>query len=182
MIRYRYNLLHRLLHWATAICVIGLLIVGGMFWYLGFEGTLETFGKAGTNMLYMLHKSFGVVVLGLTLLRIVVKLTTHKPPYSVPLTDFERAASGAVHGLLYVALIAMPIFGWLYTAAGGFPVEFFGTTLPGIIGKDEALKETFLMLHGYTGLAILVFISIHIAAALRHWFLKQDGVIARMGF
>lgn len=183
MTSHRYPLIHRLLHWLTALAVLGLLIAGFLFWYYeGFNGLKDAFGIETTNQIYLYHKSFGVVVLGLTVLRIAVKLTTTKPPYRVPLTGFERAASGAVHGMLYVLLIAMPVLGWAATAAGGFPIEFFGWKLPGLIGKDEELSKTLYMLHGWAGLGIAGLAALHVSAALRHGLIKRDGVLARMGF
>lgn len=78
------------------------------------------------------------------------------------------------------ALVAMPVIGWLATAAGGYPVEFFGWTLPGIIGKDQALSESLFFVHGVVGWALLGLIVLHVAGALRHWLVKRDGVMARM--
>jgi cytochrome b561 len=85
-----------------------------------------------------------------------------------------------VHGLLYVALLVQPVLGWLATAAGGFPVEFFSSKLPGLIGKDKALSETLYGLHGAVGWTIIALIAIHVAAALMHAFIKRDTVMKRM--
>jgi cytochrome b561 len=81
---------------------------------------------------------------------------------------------------LYVALLAMPILGLLATAAGGYPVQFFEWTLPGLIGKDKALSDTLFWLHGLVGWVLLGLILLHVGAAMRHWLIKRDGVMARM--
>lgn len=176
----RYALVQRLLHWLIAILVLGVLGVGMTLGYLGYDGVKETFGNDITNALYTLHKTFGVMILALMLLRLALRLSLGAPPYRPPLASFERVASRLVHGLLYVALLAMPVIGWLATAAGGYPVQFFGWNLPGFIGKDEALSETLFALHGFVGWAILGLIVLHVAGALRHWLIKRDGVMARM--
>ena len=74
----------------------------------------------------------------------------------------------------------MPVLGWAATAAGGFPVQFFDLTMPGIIGENKALSETLFMLHGAVGLAIAALALLHIAAAMRHWLVLNDGVMNRI--
>jgi cytochrome b561 len=176
----RYALAQRLLHWLIVILVLGVLGVGLTLGFLGFDGVKETFGGEVTNALYAYHKTFGVMILALTILRLALRLSLGAPPYRPPLAGFEHVASRAVHGLFYAALLAMPVIGWLATAAGGYPVQFFGWTLPGLIGKDKALSETLFTVHGLVGGAILGLIVLHVAGALRHWLIKRDGVMARM--
>jgi cytochrome b561 len=176
----RYALVQRLVHWLIALLVLVLLGVGMTLGFLGFDGTKETFGAQVTDALYAYHKTFGVVVLGLMLLRLGFRLVLGAPPYRQPLSGFERAASHTVHGLFYVALLAMPVLGWLATATGGYPVQFFGWTLPGLIGKDKALSETLFWLHGLVGWVLLGLIVLHIGGAMWHWLIKRDGVMARM--
>ncbi len=177
---HRYALVQRLLHWLIALLVLLALGVGMTLGFLGFDGAKETFGGAVTNALYTSHKTVGVMILALMLMRLGFRLVLGIPPYRSPLDGFERVASHTVHGLFYVALLAMPILGWLATAAGGYPVSFFGWTLPGLIGKDKALSETLFSLHGLVGWVLLGLIVLHIGGALRHWLVKRDGVMARM--
>lgn len=176
----RYTLNQRLLHWTVALLVILSLIGGALLWSYGFEGLKNNFGMETTNFIYKYHKTSGVLILAMMLLRLMLRLTVGAPAPAASLTDFERNASQLVHWFLYAALIAMPIAGWLATAAGGFPIEFFNTTLPPLIGKDQALSGTLYVVHGLLGLVILGLITIHIAAALRHRFVKRDEVMQRM--
>ena len=176
----KYALSQRILHWAIALMVIAAMAVGATLGYLGFNGVKETFGIDVTNMLYKYHKTFGIIILGLMIVRIIVKVMKGKPDYSPPLTRFEHVASNAVHGLLYVSLIAMPVFGWLGTGANGFPVEFFDRRLPPIVGKDKELGATLMGLHETFGWILGALIVIHIGAALQHAFVKKDGVLRRM--
>jgi cytochrome b561 len=176
----RYALVQRLLHWLIALLVLGVLGVGMTLGFLGFDGVKQTFGDQATNALYTYHKTFGILVLVLMLARLGFRLGLGTPPYRQALGGLERAASRTVHGLFYVALLAMPVLGWLATAAGGYPVQFFGWTLPGLIGKDKALSETLFWFHGLVGWVLLVLIVVHLGGAMWHWLIKRDGVMERM--
>ncbi|WP_163560031.1 cytochrome b [Halomonas sp. NO4] len=175
-----YAYAHRLLHWLIAVLVLFSLTSGTTLGALGFEGSVETFGRATTDTIYTLHKTSGVTILGLMILRLGSRLANGKPPYAVPLPTFHRLASGLVHTLLYVLLFLMPILGWLATATGDFPVQFFAWNLPRLVGVNEALSETLFVWHGRVGLTILLLACLHIAAALYHWLIRKDGVMARM--
>ena len=176
----RYTLTQRLLHWLIALLVLSLLGVGMIFFFLDFEGTKETFGPEVTDLLYTYHKTFGIIVFALMIVRLGLRLSRGAPPYVQPLPTFQRVASRAVHGLLYLSLLAMPVVGWLATAAGGYPVQFFATNLPGLIGKDKALAETLFWLHGLLGWVIIGLVAAHVGAALLHWRVRRDGVMERM--
>jgi len=179
MERTRYTLAQRLLHWLIALMVLGSLAVGLVFMTLEYEGTVKRFGDEMTNTLYKYHKTFGVILLALMILRAALRWLYPPPPYRPPLPSFERIASRSVHLLFYALLLAMPVVGWLATAAGGYPVEFFDMKLPGLIGKDEALSQLLFQLHGIGGLLLLGLIALHIAGALRH-AIRKDGVMQRM--
>ena len=176
----RYPVILRLLHWLTALAVIGALALGLTLGILGFEGAKETFGLPVTNEIYKYHKSLGVAVLGLMTLRLLIRLVIRKPPYASVLPRVNRIASSAVHTLLYVLLLAQPVLGWAATAAGDFPITFFEWELPKLIAKDPALSETLYHVHFAVGLALLVFITIHVTAALFHWLAVGDTVMKRM--
>ncbi|WP_206171523.1 cytochrome b [Thiorhodococcus mannitoliphagus] len=175
----RYTLLQRLLHWLIALIVFGLLGAGLAFWALGYGGLKDLLGEETTNTLYMVHKSFGILLLLLTILRIVLRLRTPPPPYDPPLGALERLVGGGIHLLLYVFLIGLPIGGWIATAASGYPIQFFGMTLPGIIGENKELGEMMFFYHGIGGLIVGVLVLIHIAAGIKHWRLK-DGIMTRI--
>ncbi|MGB4333835.1 MAG: cytochrome b [Chromatiaceae bacterium] len=176
----RYTLVQRLLHWLLALLVIPALGVGLTLGWLGFDGTKDAFGGEVTDALYTGHKTMGVLILALMTLRLVMRLTLGAPPPVPTLTGFERLASQAVHALLYLVLLAQPIVGWLATAAGGYPVQLFAWTLPGLIAKDPALSEKLFQLHGVLGWTLLALLALHIGAALMHWLVKRDGVMRRM--
>jgi cytochrome b561 len=176
----RYTLIQRLIHWAVALIAIALLAVGLTLATLGFDGVKAKFGIEVTNLLYKYHKTFGVILLGLMTLRLGLRLTLGRPTYDPPLPRFNKVASEIVHGLLYVALLVQPMLGWAATAAGGFPIEFFNTTLPKFLAKDPGLSKTLYAVHYGVGLLILALIAVHVSAALMHWLVLRDNVMRRM--
>jgi cytochrome b561 len=176
----RYTLIQRLLHWIIAVLVLVLLAAGLTIGTLGYEGLVEAYGQDMTNTIYTYHKTLGVLVLALVVLRLALRLTLGKPSYASPLAPWQHTLSSIVHWLFYGLLIAMPVLGWLATAAGGYPVQFFDWNLPGLIGKDKALSEALFEWHGLLGLVLLGLIVLHVAAALTHWLKWNDGVMERM--
>jgi cytochrome b561 len=176
----RYSVLQRLIHWAVVICVLFVLPMGLTLGVLGFDGVKNTFGMDATNFLYKYHKTFGVIILGLMTVRLILRLIRGKPEYDPPLPSISRVASRISHGLLYVLLLVQPVLGWAATSAGGFPIEFFNSKLPALLGKDPALSKSLYAIHGTVGLLLLVLITIHVGAALMHRLMLRDTVMKRM--
>jgi len=178
----RYALSQRLLHWSVALLVLASLATGLTIGWLGFEGLSERFGMDVTNLLYKYHKTLGVLILGLMLVRLVIRLVLGKPAYATPLSAFQRIVSQLVHVALYLFLLVQPVLGWLATAAGDYPVQFFEANLPGLISVNKALSETLFAWHEIIAWLLIGLISLHIAGALYHWLIRRDGVMRRMGF
>jgi len=176
----RYAYPHRLLHWSVAGVVLLSLASGLTIGFLGFDGAVDLLGQTLTNVLYGSHKTLGVLILLLMILRVITRLAFAVPNHVPPLNTFERVVSKSVHHLLYLALIAMPLLGWAATASGGFPVEFFLWHLPGFIGKNEPLSDLLFMLHEWLGWIILALVTLHVAGAIFHWKIKRDNVMKRM--
>ncbi len=180
-----YHRVQKALHWLVALCVLGLIPIGMII--EGYDPKVveqvdATLGKGGFNTIYDLHKSVGITVLGLMILRVIARVTLGKPDYDPPLTPFESAASRIVHGLLYVLLILTPIVGWIGVSAYPAPAPFFflfDVALP--VGADRPLSEFLLQdVHGPAAMMILFLSLAHIAAAFKHWLINRDGVMRRM--
>ena len=170
----------RLIHWITALIMIWMIGSGLLLGFLGFGGVREMFGGDATNLIYKYHKTFGVVILGLVVIRLITKYTRPRPAELETLPKSLQLIASAVHVMLYVLLIGMPVLGWMATAAGGFPVEFFNLTLPGLIDKDRDLSVLLFNLHWYGGWVFVVLIGMHVSAGLFHRFIKRDGVFRRI--
>ncbi|AKO53375.1 cytochrome B561 [Marinobacter psychrophilus] len=176
----RYAYPHRLLHWSVSGVVLLSLVSGLTIGFLDFDGAVDLLGNTLTNVLYGGHKTLGVLILLLMILRVITRLAFAVPDHVPPLDTFERVVSKSVQRLLYLALIAMPLLGWAGTAAGGYPVEFFLWQLPGFIGKDEQLSEQLFLLHEWLSWIILALVALHVTGAIFHWKIKRDNVIKRM--
>lgn len=177
---HRYHIALRLLHWWMAGLVLLAFIAGSTIGFLGFDGLRTHVGAAGTDFIYTAHKSLGVLILGFLLLRLGTRLLVGKPAYDTPLSPMQRFASSSVHILFYVLLLAMPILGWLATAAGGFPVHLFHWELPGLIARDRALSQTLFLWHQIIGFTLLGLLAVHIGAAFYHWRVRKDRIMERM--
>ena len=179
----RYPFFLRLLHWLIALIVLGLLAVGLTFMTLGgYDGTAELLGADLTGELYKYHKSFGILLLVLMVIRLAIRIDKPKPAYDPPIGGFFRFVGGTTHVLFYLILIAMPIGGWIATAIGGFPVQFFNVTLPGLpgfIAENKDISAQLFWLHGIGGLVLAGLVVLHVAAGLRHWA-RKDGVMKRI--
>ncbi|HEY9213189.1 MAG TPA: cytochrome b [Ancylobacter sp.] len=172
----RYSFAARALHWLVAAFVICQIPLG---LYMVARGAATDF-DALTGKLYDLHKLAGFTVLWLIVLRIHIRFRRGALPPLATLTPFERIASGAVHRLLYALLLIVPLLGWAGISA--YPaLNIFGLfNLPGILPANEPLANKILGLHGLLAQLLGILVLIHIAAALRHRFIKRDGLLRRM--
>jgi cytochrome b561 len=169
----RWGWLAQLLHWSIALLIIGLAIVGL---------TMDDLPNSPDKLkVYALHKSVGLTVLVLVLIRLVWRFVDPRPPYPATIPRWQRKLSDLTHGLLYVLMLAMPISGWLYNSASNFPLRWFGLfAVPALSGPDKALKAFAHEAHeiGFYLLALLMLL--HVAAAMKHHFFDRDATLARM--
>lgn len=129
---------------------------------------------------YLVHKSIGLTVFLLAGLRLGWR-ATHRPPAMVPMPDWQRRAAAATHALLYALMFAIPVSGWLYSSATGVQVVYLGLfPLPDLVHKSRALGDALLVVHVTLNSILVVFVSLHVVAALRHHFVDRDATLARM--
>jgi cytochrome b561 len=127
------------------------------------------------------HKSLGLLILALVLLRMVWRVTHRPPALPASMARWERRAAIASHRALYVLLLLTPLAGWLYASAAGLSVNWFGWFLvPDLIDANRKLASLLKLLHKSCAAALVLLIALHVGAALRHAFLLRDGVMHRM--
>jgi cytochrome b561 len=161
------------LHWLVAISVLVTIPVGLILPYLQPGPTQDG--------LYNFHKSIGVVILVLMVLRIINRFAIGAPASEPGLEPWKRTVSSAVHGSLYLLLVVQPILGYWANSAFGASTPVFGVfELPPLVAQNEDLATRLFALHRWVGVAIALIAAMHIAAALQHYFVIKDGVLQRM--
>jgi cytochrome b561 len=175
----RYNSAAMTIHWITALMVLGLLASGLTM------GSRPS-GDALANQILPIHASFGLTVLGLTLLRLGLRFIA-KPPPLPEMAGWEKLAARVSHVLFYALLILMPMSGWVVVSvAPNLPaIDYFGLMdfpkLPPPPGDQAAMIAGRVMqTHEALALVMIGLLSLHIAAALRHALILKDGVLSRM--
>lgn len=179
----RYTAVAIGLHWAIALLIIGLIAVGWIMDYLipGGPGSPKT-------AIIQLHKSFGITVLLLTIVRIIWRLMNPPPPEPA-MPALQRHVAGAVHVFLYFLMLLMPLTGWIMASAeiGQHETRFFGTFemyIPGIPGLADATRESIAAksesIHHALPWVIIALLVLHVAGAIKHQFIDKDGLMARI--
>ncbi len=173
----RYTPLAMLLHWVLAIAIVGAFGVGLYVSGLPFSPT--------KLKLINWHKWAGVTILALSVLRLVWRIT-HRPPALPPavqrsMPGWQTAAYHAVHHLMYLLFFVVPIAGWAYSSAKGFPVVWFGVLpLPDLMDKNEEVAKILREVHELSAFGLIGLVALHVAAALKHQFVDRDGLLGRM--
>ncbi|MBC3808226.1 cytochrome b [Undibacterium seohonense] len=169
----RYSGKSMALHWLVAIMIIAAFIMGSYMTDLRISPT--------KLKLYSWHKWIGITVLALVAIRLLVRLTNPAPAYPEHMKSWEKQIAQVTHIALYFLMFAVPISGYLYTYAAGFPVVYLGLfELPALIAPNPELKDSFKELHEYLTKGMLILVLLHVAAALKHHFIDKDDVLKRM--
>ena len=169
----RYNGVAQLLHWLIGLAVLGQIALG--WWMIGLPNTPPGY-QAGW---YNIHKSIGLSIALLVLLRIVWRLRHPAPVLPATLAAWQRLAARCSHALLYLCLVLMPLSGFLGSSFTKYPIKFWGMVLPRWIDPSPAAKELCSQIHYATVCLFMLLIALHIAAAIKH-ALAGDGVFRRM--
>jgi cytochrome b561 len=173
----RYSTVAIVLHWLLALVILAMFVVGIYMTDLPFSPL--------RLKLYNWHKWAGVTFLALTLLRMLWRIT-HRPP-ALPVTvtrtmpGWQNRAYHATHHLMYALFFAVPLVGWAYSSAAGFPIVLFGQIpLPDLLPANKELADLVKPLHELSALALMTLAGLHIAAALKHQWVDRDGLLTRM--
>lgn len=177
----RYTNVAIALHWTIAFLIIGNLVLGLQ---------LESFKGTDRFAMYQLHKSLGISVLLLTVVRIAWRLSHKPPPYEATLKPWERRAATATHSLFYILLIAMPLTGWIMVSASkwNIPTMVFGVVrwphIAPIHAADTATRAQIDAVsnqtHELIGYTMIALVALHVLGAIKHVVVDGDGTFARM--
>ena len=171
-VRLRYHRVAIALHW-----VVGLLLIGQFAFGLWMENVPRNTPARGFWINQ--HKSVGLVIGVLIILRIAWRLR-HAPPPPLPMPAWQRLAASANHIGLYVCMVLMPLSGYLASSFGKYGVKFFGIPLPQWAWESKPVQTFFGTIHGVVAVTLLVLVALHVAAALKHLLVNRDQVFQRM--
>ncbi len=163
-----------MLHWLLALGIVGAFCVGLYMTSLQMSPT--------RLKLYNWHKWAGMVILMLSTLRLLRRLTHRPPPLPATTAAWQRTAANVGHALLYLFFFAVPLTGWAYSSAAGFPIVLFGVLpLPDWVPKDRELAETLKPLHHWLAYGLAATVVLHVLAAFKHQWVDRDRLLSRMG-
>ena len=165
------------IHWLIALMIIGQLIGGKvMMWMdpkpLKFE-------------IFQLHKSFGFIILGLSILRLLWRISHKAPALPEGMKPFERIGAHVSHIGFYVLMIGIPLSGWIMVSASTTRITtkiFKMVKVPDFPGvtRSEYMETLTENIHEKLAILIALLLALHIGAALKHHFINKDDVLARM--
>ncbi|HEY5714787.1 MAG TPA: cytochrome b [Psychromonas sp.] len=168
----QYNKLAKLLHWLSAIVIVCLFVLG--LWMLDLNYYHDWYYTAPH-----IHKSVGLCLFILTLLRILWKISTAAP--AIDGKDWEIQAAKLTHALLYILLIGILISGYMITTADGSGIAVFNWfSVPGFGSIVENQEDIAGTIHYYLALILIGLAIVHALAALKHHFINKDNTLSKM--
>lgn len=170
----RYTRVAMLLHWLIGLALIGQIVFGLL---------LDNIAPAGTPArapIINLHKSVGIVLGVLILLRLAWRLGHQPPPWPRAMTAAQKTAALLGHRVLYACMIVMPLSGYVASNFSKYGVKFFGISLAPWGPASAELYKLFNGVHVVTGWLFGALVAGHIVIAAKHALINRDGVFSRM--
>jgi cytochrome b561 len=165
--------LAQLLHWL----VVALLITQYTLGWIAADLPLSM----QKLVLLSRHKSFGMLILGLAILRLLWRMANPTPALPAHMPVFQQRLARATHAVLYACLFALPLSGWIMSSARSFPVSVFGIVqLPDLVSPGETMFLVSRSVHVGLTWVLLATVTLHVAGALKHHFIDRDTVLRRM--
>ncbi|SEN29635.1 cytochrome b [Bradyrhizobium sp. OK095] len=169
-----YLPLLRRIHWATAVLFIAAMLIG---LYCG----LQPPGTSPRRELLEVHKSLGMTLLFLSVLRLMVRLATKAPPEPSSFGFLVLLAARLNHVALYAILFAMPLTGYAFSSAGGYSLKYFWIfSWPRLVADNPVIAHAGEVSHDMLAWFVYAAVALHIAATLWHAVVMRDGTLARM--
>jgi cytochrome b561 len=170
----RYPLSMIRLHWLTFLLIVAAYI------FMEFREIFPR-GSTGREFMKATHYSLGLTILGLTLARLIIKLTGDPAPAITPApAAWQQTAAKAGHIAIYVFLLAMPLLGWATLSTEGDPVIFFGLEIPSLLAPDKILTKQLEEFHEIGGKIGYVLLGGHALLAILHHAVFKDTTLIRM--
>ena len=170
----RYGWVSIFMHWGVALVVFGLFALG--LWMVGLD-YYSSWRKEAPD----LHKSIGLVLLGVMVLRVLWRFISPPPPTLQSYSRMTRIGAKFGHGFLYLALFAVMLAGYLISTADGVGIPVFGLfEVPALVSGLPDQADTAGVIHFYLAWVLVIFSGLHALAALKHHFIDRDATLTRM--
>ncbi len=169
-----WGALVRAFHWSIALLILVQAVIGLSMVEMGLT--------PAKVRVFALHKSIGMTILALVLLRIAWRLGERRPADPPAMPRWQVLAARAVHLALYLLILAIPLSGWWFNSASNAPLVWFGWfDLPSLTGGfDRVWKPRALLVHQTLFWLLVALLVVHVGAALWHHFRQRDDVLRRM--
>ena len=168
----RYERGQVILHWLIAVIILCMIALGLYMIELPKQSELPPGEESVRAFYFLLHKSMGITVAGLIVLRIFWRLTHKAPPLPDFIPKWQQRVAGAVHWLFYLLMVAMPVSGYMQSMYSKYDTKFWGYPLPRLAEANQAMRENFSQGHETLAFILIALIVIHIAATIKH---KKEG-------
>lgn len=172
-----YDPIAIVLHWLIATLIVGLLV-------LGFVMTRQSIDPALQFSLFQWHKSFGMLALLLAAVRLIHSLTVVRVKPVEGLSALERLAADAVHYLLMILAVVVPVAGWMIASVSPLEIPTFAFNLVVIphlpVPKSDAAEALWTTIHAVLAYSTLALVFLHSGAALYHHYVRHDDALTRM--
>ncbi len=181
--RQRYTAVAQALHWLLALALTGIVILGLVMAHVKLAPAIQF-------KMFQLHKSIGITILVLAVLRLLWRLTHRPPPLPADMPPLEKGGAHAAHVVLYLLMIGLPLIGWALVSISplNLPTVLYGlvpwphlSVLAGLPRPDKVYWEPVVQaMHAYGAYALIALVALHALAALRHHFILRDDILQRM--
>ena len=168
----RFGLVAGLFHWS--------IVIGVIAQYFLAEAAEGSQAQAGAFGAMSLHRSIGITILTLAVLRLVWRLIDASPEWPAAMRPHERWLARVTHASFYALLLAVPLSGWALSSAEGDPLSFLGWFSIPALPVGESLEHTLEEVHELLFNILAALGLLHVIAALKHQFIDHDGVLRRM--
>lgn len=169
----KFGVVAKTLHWLVALLIIGAWIAGDYMVELPDKDPVKL-------KLFDLHKSVGMVILMLVIIRLSWRLYESTPKFLAK-NSMLKVVAKTVHYLLYAFMFIQPLSGWAMSSAAGYNPTFFGLFMfPGLVAKNFSMVETYAYIHNTAAIILLILFLLHVVGALVHHFIFKDNTLRRM--
>ena len=179
--QFRYGGVTQMLHWSIVLLIVAQYVLAELAEEAGADKAAHPAAALAQFALLARHKSVGLTIFGLAILRFVWRWISPPPGFPIAMPRWQIIAAKLTHYGFYGVLFAMPISGLVMSAAANYPVSYFGWfTMPNLVAPNDSLKELMEEVHETLFGVLVVLASLHIVAALKHQFVDRDDVLRRM--